>query len=95
MATTVDASKPDTVTGVDKVTQFIKPASYFLRVLTTRGPSHVLRAAQSTESISPATHPTWARQNPKFTFVNGDAVLQEGAGLLVVTGTLTSDGNGF
>jgi hypothetical protein len=31
--------------------------------------------------------------NPKFTFVNGDATLVEGAGLLIVTGKLTSSGN--
>ncbi len=95
--TTVDESKPDTVSGVDKVTQFDNSQlPYFLQSAdNARAFLNVLQErAQSTERYFTGSPPDMGTaDNPKFTFVDGDAVLQEGAGLLVVTGTLVSDGN--
>ena len=90
-------AKPNTVSGVDKASQFgngdlpywlqdADSARAFLNYLQDR--------AQTTNryfNSSPADMGTEA--DPKFTFVDGNATLVEGAGLLVVTGTLTSDGN--
>lgn len=97
-ATTVVAdSKPSTVSGVDKVTEFANSdLPYFLQ--TADNARSFLNTLQTQAVINnryftsaPADFGTAA--NPKFTFIDGDATLVEGAGLLVVTGTLTSDGN--
>lgn len=98
MATnTILTSKPETVSGVDKVTEFSNSqlptflqsadnARAFLNDMQER--------AQTTERyFTGNTTDMGTVDNPKFTFVDGDAVLTEGAGLLVVTGKLVSDGN--
>lgn len=93
----VEDSQPDTVTGVDKVAQFANSdLPYFLQ--TADNAREFLNTLQHQAVItnryfnsSPADWGTDA--NPKFTFIDGDATLVEGSGLLVVTGTLTSDGN--
>jgi hypothetical protein len=94
---TIAASKPETVSGVDKVTEFSNSqlptflqsadnARAFLNTMQER--------AQTTERyFSGNTTDMGTVDNPKFTFIDGDAVLTEGAGLLVVTGKLVSDGN--
>jgi hypothetical protein len=97
-ATTVVAdSKPNTVSGVDKVTQFgNSDLPYFLQTADNARDflNNLQQQAINTNryfTSSPGDFGTDA--NPKFTFIDGDATLVEGAGLLVVTGTLTSDGN--
>ena len=97
-ATTVIAdSKPATVSGVDKVTQFANSdLPYFLQTAdNARAFLNELQQQAVTTNRYFSTSPTdmGTAANPKFTFVDGDATLVEGAGLLVVTGTLTSDGN--
>jgi hypothetical protein len=95
--TTVADSQPSTVSGVDKVSQFANSdLPYFLQSADNARAflNELQLQAVSTHryfTSSPADFGTDA--NPKFTFIDGDATLVEGAGLLVVTGTLTSDGN--
>lgn len=93
---TIMTSKPETVSGVDKVTEFSNSqlptflqnadnARAFLNDLQER--------AQTTERyFTGNTTDMGTVDNPKFTFIDGDATLTEGAGLLVVTGKLVSDG---
>jgi hypothetical protein len=96
-ATTIVAdSKPETVTGVDKVTQFANSdLPYFLQ--TADNAREFLNTLQhqavTTNRYFTSSPADWGTDaNPKFTFIDGDATLVEGSGLLVVTGTLTSDG---
>lgn len=97
VTTVIADSKPETVSGVDKVSQFgddqlpywlqsADDARSFLNTMQSRAESTSRYFTSSPADMGSAT-------NPKFTFVNGDATLVEGAGLLVVTGKLTSDGN--
>ena len=94
---TVEDSKPDTVTGVDKVTQFANSdLPYFLQ--TADNAREFLNTLQhqavTTNRYFTSSPADWGTDaNPKFTFIDGDATLVEGSGLLIVTGTLTSDGN--
>jgi len=95
--TTVADSKPNTVSGVDEVSEFensdlpffLQSADNARAFLNTLQEQAVINNRYFTSS--PADFGT--ATNPKFTFIDGDATLVEGAGLLVVTGTLTSDGN--
>lgn len=95
--TIVDASKPDTVTGVDKVSQFANSdLPYFLQTADSAREflNTLQHQAVTTNRYFNSSPPDWGTDaNPKFTFIDGDATLVEGSGLLVVTGTLTSDGN--
>ena len=97
VTTVIDDSKPDTVSGVDKAKQFgngdlpswlqtADSAREFLNVLQSRAETTGRYFSSNTTDMGSTTH-------PKFTFIDGDATLTEGAGLLVVTGKLTSDGN--
>ena len=94
---TVSSSKPETVSGVDKVTEFTNgDLPYFLQSAdNARSFLNVLQErAQTTERyFAGNTTDMGTVDNPKFTFIDGDATLSEGAGLLVVTGKLVSDGN--
>ncbi|HSE30842.1 MAG TPA: hypothetical protein VLA93_04610, partial [Pyrinomonadaceae bacterium] len=88
--TVINNSKPDTVSGVDKVSQFTNnQLPYFLQSAdNARAFLNVMQErAQTTNryfTSSPAEMGT--ESDPKFTFVNGNATLVQGAGLLVVTG---------
>jgi hypothetical protein len=94
---TISASKPETLSGVDKVTEFSNSQlPYFLQSAdSARSFLNVLQErAQTTDRyFAGNTTDMGTVDNPKFTFVDGDATLSEGAGLLVVTGKLVSDGN--
>ena len=90
-------SKPETVSGVDKVTEFSNSqlptflqsadnARAFLNTMLERAQTTGRYFAGNTTDVGTV-------DNPKFTFIDGDATLTEGAGLLVVTGKLVSDGN--
>ena len=95
--TVVADSKPITVSGTEKVTQFNNDQlPYFLQSAdNARAFLNLMQERADTTNrlftSSPADMGTV--DNPKFTFVNGDATLVEGAGLLIVTGKLISDGN--
>jgi hypothetical protein len=95
--TTVADSKPDTVSGVDEVTQFAnQDLPYFLQTAdNARAFLNTLQeqAVTNNRYFTSAPADFGSAANPKFTFIDGDATLVEGAGLLVVTGTLSSDGN--
>lgn len=95
--TEIANAKPNTVSGVDKASQFgNNDLPYWLRDADSARAflNYLQDRAQTTERYF-NTSPTdmGSVDEPKFTFVDGDATLVEGAGLLVVTGTLTSDGN--
>jgi len=97
VGTVVAASKPDTVTGTDPITQFSNSQlPYWLQSAdSARAFVTEMKARAETNhryfTSSPLEMGTDA--NPKVTFVDGDATLVEGAGLLIVTGKLISDGN--
>ena len=97
VSTVIEDSKPDTVTGVDKVSQFgddqlpywlqsADSARSFLKEMQSRAAATNRYFTGSPADMGSAT-------NPKYTFVDGNANLVEGAGLLIVTGKLTSSGN--
>jgi hypothetical protein len=95
--TEVAAAKPTTVSGVDKVSQFANSdLPYFLQ---TADDARKFLNDRQEEAVTSNRYFTSAPANfgtaddPKFTFIDGDATLVEGAGLLIVTGKLTSDGN--
>ncbi|HEX7297170.1 MAG TPA: hypothetical protein VF251_15560, partial [Pyrinomonadaceae bacterium] len=94
--TIVNNSKPETVSGVDKVTEFSNSQlPYFLQSAdNARAFLSVLQErAQTTDRyFAGNTTDMGTVDNPKLTFIDGDATLSEGAGLLVVTGKLTSNG---
>jgi hypothetical protein len=79
----------ETVTSRVKVPSFLKSADKaraYLNSLQTKAQA-VGRYFKSGKTISDSIN------KPQFTFVDGDAVLTDGAGFLVVTGTLTMRGN--
>lgn len=94
----VNAGKVDTVTSADQKVGLIgfndlpswlqdaDQARAFLRSLETTA-----RLRNRYFTSTPASFGTSA--SPTMTFVDGDCALNTGAGLLVVTGTLTIDGN--
>ncbi len=102
--TNVDDSKPLTVTGVNKVSTFSNPqlpgflqtadnARAFLNDMQAKAVEQG-RYFTTTPPGMPPDLGTYT--NPKFTFVDGDCTLNDGAGLLIVTGKLTNNGaNGF
>jgi hypothetical protein len=93
----IDVSKSTTVTGSAQVQQFgIPELPMYLQ--SADQARLLLNNLQSTAqamgryfSSTPASYGD--SSNPLFTFVDGDCVLDSGAGLLVVTGTLTTQGN--
>ena len=96
-STIIEASKPNTVSATDKVSQFSNSdLPYFLQSAdNARSFLNLMQErAQSTDRyFTSSPGDMGSESNPKFTFVNGDATLVEGAGLLIVTGRLISDGN--
>ncbi|HKE57761.1 MAG TPA: hypothetical protein VKB46_13700, partial [Pyrinomonadaceae bacterium] len=95
--TNVEESKPNTVSAVDKVSQFNNSQlPDFLK--TADNARDFLDGMQSKAQMqgryfttTPADFGTYSE--PKFTFVDGDCTLNDGSGLLIVTGKLTSNGN--
>jgi hypothetical protein len=95
--TNVEESKPNTVTSMDKVSQFTNSQlPEFLK--SADNARDFLDGMQSKAEMqgryfttTPGDFGTYS--NPKFTFVDGDCTLNDGAGLLIVTGKLTGNGN--
>ncbi|MGH9957330.1 MAG: hypothetical protein ACREBC_09395 [Pyrinomonadaceae bacterium] len=96
VTTTVNDSKPTTVSGVDQVAQFDNSdlPSFLQTADNARAFLDIMQATAQANgryfTSTPASFGTSA--NPKLTFVDGDADLFSGAGLLIVTGTLTLSG---
>jgi hypothetical protein len=93
----INSAKPNTVSGVEKVKQFGNSAlPSFLQ--SADAARTFLNTMQST-AVSNGRYYTstpsdfGTSSNPKFTFVDGDCSLSDGAGLLIVTGRLTASGN--
>jgi hypothetical protein len=93
----VNNSKPNTVSGVDKVKQFdISSLPSFLE--SADNARDFLTSLQATATgmdryFTSTPSDFGSSANPQFTFVDGDCSLGDGAGLLVVTGKLTASGN--
>jgi hypothetical protein len=95
---TVEGSKPNTVTGnADKIAQvtdddlmpWLRDADSARAMLL-----ELAEMADSDDRYFTGQPPDFGSDaEPKFTFVDGDADLRDGAGLLVVTGTLSMSGN--
>ncbi len=96
---TVDNSKPNTVTNnpQGKVAQ-LSNSDLASWLQTADGARSLLNDLQA-KAVSTGRYFTstpadvGSSSNPEFTFVDGDCSLGSGAGLLVVTGTLTMSGN--
>jgi len=97
VTTVVEASKPNTVSATSKITMFVNSqlpywlqsadsARTFVNTMQERAETNHRYFTGNPPDMGTAA-------NPKYTFVNGDATLQEGAGLLIVTGKLISQGN--
>jgi hypothetical protein len=97
--TTVLSSKPNTVTSSPQGTVAQVPNSDLAPWLQDANAARALLLdlagqAQSTNRYYTGTPGDLGSSgSPKFTFVDGDCSLGDGAGLLVVTGTLTMSGN--
>ncbi len=93
----INSAKPNTLSGVDKVKALeISDLPVFLQDAdSARAFLNEMQATAAAEgryfTSTPASYGTTA--NPKFTFCDGDCDLSTGAGLLIVTGTLTASGN--
>lgn len=93
----VNHSKPNTVSGVDKVKQFgTSSLPSFLQ--SANNARDFLTSLQATATgmgryYTSTPSDFGSSSNPQFTFVDGDCSLSDGAGLLVVTGKLTASGN--
>jgi len=93
----IASAKPNTVSGVDKVKQigtselppFLQTADDARAFLDSMKATAIAHGRYFTST--PASYGTNA--NPLFTFCDGNCSLQDGAGLLIVTGTLTGSGN--
>ena len=95
----VNSAKPSTVTGGgnpkekqftnSQLPDFLKTADQARSFLTSMQATAVTNGRYYTST--PASFGTTS--NPKLTFVDGDATLSDGAGLLIVTGRLTQSGN--
>jgi hypothetical protein len=95
----VNSAKPSTVTGGgnpkekqftnSQLPDFLKTADQARSFLTSMQATAVTNGRYYTST--PASFGTTS--NPKLTFVDGDATLSDGAGLLIVTGKLTQSGN--
>lgn len=97
VSTEIASAKPSTVSGVDKVMQFENGQlpSFLQSADNARTFLNNLQAAAngSGRYFTSSTSDLGTDSNPKFTFIDGDASLSDGAGLLVVTGTLSASGN--
>lgn len=97
VTTHVNDSKPLTVTGSEKVAQFDNAdlPSFLQTADDARAFLDIMQATAYANgryfTSAPASFGTSA--DPKLTFVDGDVDLPGGAGLLIVTGTLTMNGN--
>jgi hypothetical protein len=93
----IDASKPATLSGISKVSQFDTAGlpDFVQTADKARAFLNDMQAAAASAGRYFTSSPTDMGSNalPKFTFVDGDADLVEGAGLLIVTGNLTVSGN--
>jgi hypothetical protein len=93
----IKTSKPDTVSGVAKVSQFaISDLPSFLQ--TADNARAFLLSMKATAiadgryfTSTPSSFGTTS--NPKLTFCDGNCALNDGAGVLIVTGKLTGSGN--
>jgi hypothetical protein len=96
VTTTVNDSKPNTVSGAGKVAQFDNSdlPSFLQTADNARAFLDIMQATAQANgryfTSAPASFGTSA--DPKLTFVDGDVALFSGAGLLIVTGTLTLSG---
>jgi hypothetical protein len=94
---TVNGSKPNTVTGnAEKVADVTADLMPWLQSADAARALLIELAAMAASSdryftSTPADY--GSDSEPKFTFVDGDADLRDGTGLLVVTGTLSMSGN--
>ena len=93
----VNDSKPNTVSGVEKVKQFGN-SSLPLFLQSADNARDFLASLQATATgidryYTSTPGDFGSTSNPQFTFVDGDCSLSDGAGLLVVTGKLTVSGN--
>lgn len=93
----VNSAKPNTVTAVEKVKQFtISQLPTFLQ--SANNARSFLNSLQATAQgqgryFTSTPSDFGSSSNPQFTFVDGDCSLNDGVGLLVVTGRLTASGN--
>jgi hypothetical protein len=90
-------AKPDTVTGVEKVKQF--STSSLPDFLQTADNARAFLTSMKATAVSNGRYFTstpdsfGSASTPALTFVDGNCALQDGAGLLIVTGKLTGSGN--
>jgi hypothetical protein len=90
-------AKPDTVTGVEKVKQFSN--SSLPTFLQSADNARAFLTSMKATAISNGRYFTstpssfGSTASPALTFVEGDCALQDGSGLLIVTGKLTGSGN--
>ena len=97
VASVIDASKTTTVTGSAQVQQFgIPQLPTYLQTadqarLLINNLKYTATAMGRYFTSTPASYGD--SSNPLVTFVDGDCTLDSGAGLLIVTGTLTTKGN--
>jgi hypothetical protein len=93
----ITSAKPNTVTGVEKVKQFGNSA--LPSFLQTADNARAFLTSMQATAVSNGRYFTSTPSDfgsssfPKFTFVDGDCSLGDGAGLLIVTGKLTGSGN--
>lgn len=93
----VNSAKPNTVSAVEKVKEFTRSQlPNFLQ--SADNARSFLNSLQSTAMgqgryFTSTPSDFGSDSSPQFTFVDGDCSLQDGSGLLVVTGTLTASGN--
>jgi hypothetical protein len=93
----IESAKPNTVSGTEIVKQFDK--SDLPPFLETADNARAFLESMKATAIAngryftstPASFGTIA--SPQLTFCDGNCALQDGAGLLIVTGTLTGSGN--
>jgi Flp pilus assembly protein TadG len=93
----IASAKPNTVSGVEIVKQignsdlpdFLQTADNARAFLASMKATAIANGRYFTGT--PSSYGTTA--NPQFTFCDGNCTLGDGAGLLIVTGTLTGNGN--
>ncbi len=76
---------------ISSLVPFLQTADEARRTLNKLETAARLQGRYFTTASPPPDYGTVA--DPKFTFVDGNAVLEDGAGLLVCTGTVTLNGN--
>ena|SRR5882672_3291022 len=93
----INSAKPNTVSAVEQVKQF--NASQLPKFLQTAQDARDFLTIMQATAVANGRYFTstpasmGSESSPQFTFVNGNATLTTGAGLLIVTGTLTANGN--